>query len=228
MPTGDRSEPIPRQGPARARGLVGKSRLFHLRSDSLLPNHRGPGGEAAMVAVLKPKDFIMNANPTSAASVAPAPGASAVRAPDRVRERTATLETFDVYRVSLSACRIGAPIAASLTANLRDQFLRASSSVVLNVAEGFGSRSRGVKRRHYEIARGSGTECIAILDLALALGGRSWSRRGEGAVRPRDDDAGETGKSVPLLSPNRTARATSRPSTAPTWPSRLHLFHLSP
>jgi len=29
---GDRSEPIPRQGPARARGLVGKSRSFHLRS----------------------------------------------------------------------------------------------------------------------------------------------------------------------------------------------------
>lgn len=33
-----------------------------------------------------------------------------------------------------------------------------------------GSFSRGVKRRHYEIARGSATECIAVLDLAVALG----------------------------------------------------------
>ena len=47
---------------------------------------------------------------------------------------------------------------------------RASSSVVLNTAEGFGSVSRGVKRRHYEIARGSAMECVAILDLAVALG----------------------------------------------------------
>ena len=62
------------------------------------------------------------------------------------------------------------PIAASLDANLRDQLRRASSSVVLNTAEGFGSASRGVKRRHYEIARGSAMECVAILDLGSALG----------------------------------------------------------
>ncbi len=42
--------------------------------------------------------------------------------------------------------------------------------MILNTAEGFGSRSRGVKRRHYEIARGSALECVAILDLAVALG----------------------------------------------------------
>ncbi len=36
---------------------------------------------------------------------------------------------------------------------------------VLNIAEGFGSSSRGVNRRHYEIARGSAVECIAALDL---------------------------------------------------------------
>jgi four helix bundle protein len=59
---------------------------------------------------------------------------------------------------------------AALSANLRDQLLRASSSAVLNTAEGFGSASRGVKRRHYEIARGSAMECVAILDLTVALG----------------------------------------------------------
>ena len=74
------------------------------------------------------------------------------------------------YRVSLDACRACAQIAPSLSANLRDQLLRASSSSVLNTAEGFGSASRGVKRRHYEIARGSAMESVAILDLAVALG----------------------------------------------------------
>ena len=110
----------------------------------------------------------MNANPASAASVAPALQSTVVRAPERAR--VTTLETFDAYRVSLDACRACAPIAPALSANLRDQLLRASSSAVLNTAEGFGSASRGVKRRHYEIARGSAMECVAILDLVVALG----------------------------------------------------------
>ena len=112
----------------------------------------------------------MNANPASAASVAPALPSSVVRAPGRTPAAPTTLETFDVYRVSLDACRSCAPIAPALSANLRDQLLRASSSAVLNTAEGFGSASHGVKRRHYEIARGSAMECVAILDLAVALG----------------------------------------------------------
>ncbi len=114
--------------------------------------------------------IIMNANPSFAAPVAPALQSTVVRAPERARAAATTLETFDVYLVSLDACRSCVPIAASLDANLRDQLRRASSSVVLNAAEGFGSRSRGIKRRHYEIARGSAMECVAILDLAVALG----------------------------------------------------------
>ena len=112
----------------------------------------------------------MNANPASAASAAPALPSTVVRAPERAQHAATTLETFDVYRVSLDACRSCALIAVSLDANLRDQLRRASSSVVLNTAEGFGSASRGVKRRHYEIARGSAMECVAILDLAVAPG----------------------------------------------------------
>lgn len=117
----------------------------------------------------------MNANPTSAAAIVPALTASDSRAPestrdqDRVRARdragVTTLETFDVYRVSLDACRACAPIAATVTAILKDQLLRAWSSVVLHIAEGFSSSSRGVKRRHYEIASGSAMESIAVLDL---------------------------------------------------------------
>ncbi len=122
----------------------------------------------------------MNANPAFAAAVAPALDASKTRAAEPTRDRdrvqardravVTTLETFDAYRVSLDSCRACAPITSTLTAILRDQLLRASSSVVLNIAEGFGSPSRGVKRRHYEIARGSAVECIAVLDLASALG----------------------------------------------------------
>lgn len=108
----------------------------------------------------------MNAKPASAAPVTPAPQAALVRTP----QPTLSLETFDVYRVALDACRACSPIAPALSATLRDQLLRASSSVVLNVAEGIGSSSRGVKRRHYAIARGSAMECVAVLDLTSALG----------------------------------------------------------
>ena len=95
-------------------------------------------------------EIIMNANPDFAASVAPALDASGSRAPEATRERdraqardravVTTLETFDAYCVSLDACRASAPLAASLTAILKDQLLRASSSVVLNIAEAMCSQ----------------------------------------------------------------------------------------
>ena len=76
----------------------------------------------------------MNANPAFAASVAPALAESGSSAPGRTA--ATSLETFEVYRVSLGACRGCASILPSLSAVLRDQLLRASSSVVLNVADG--------------------------------------------------------------------------------------------
>ena len=48
---------------------------------------------------------------------------------------------------------------------LQDQLLRASSSVVLNIAEGSGKRTAPEQRRFYGIALGSLRECQAILDL---------------------------------------------------------------
>lgn len=129
-----------------------------------------------MVEARNERILIMNANPAYAASTAPALDTLGVRAPASAQ----CLDTFDAYRVSLDACRACAPIAAQLSANLRDQLLRASSSVVLNTAEGFGSSSRGIKRRHYEIARGSAIECVAILDLASAIGSGVGSGNGAG------------------------------------------------
>ena len=49
---------------------------------------------------------------------------------------------------------------------LRDQCLRAASSVVLNLAEGSGKDSAADRRRFYQIAMGSTREVQAILDLA--------------------------------------------------------------
>lgn len=48
---------------------------------------------------------------------------------------------------------------------MRDQLERASLSVVLNIAEAGGRRSRRDKARYYAIARGSATEVAALLDV---------------------------------------------------------------
>jgi four helix bundle protein len=48
---------------------------------------------------------------------------------------------------------------------LYDQLLRASSSVVLNLAEGSAKRTPPDQRRFYNIAFASLRECEAILDL---------------------------------------------------------------
>ncbi len=48
---------------------------------------------------------------------------------------------------------------------LQDQLLRASSSVVLNLAEGSGKRTPQDQRRFYSIAFGSLRECRAILEM---------------------------------------------------------------
>ncbi|MCB9083614.1 MAG: four helix bundle protein [Bdellovibrionaceae bacterium] len=50
-----------------------------------------------------------------------------------------------------------------LPIHLRDQMLRASSSVALNLAEGSGKPSAKDKRRFYSISLGSLRECQAIL-----------------------------------------------------------------
>ena len=51
---------------------------------------------------------------------------------------------------------------------LRDQLERASLSIVLNIAEGAGRRSRRDKARFYTIARGSAMESLALIDVLIA------------------------------------------------------------
>src|SRR5207302_8702281 len=53
---------------------------------------------------------------------------------------------------------------------LRDQALRAATSVCLNISEGAGRAGAADKARVYAIARGENCEAAAALDIALAGG----------------------------------------------------------
>ncbi len=54
----------------------------------------------------------------------------------------------------------------SLNSVLKDQFTRASVSIVLNLAEGSGKRTLRDQKRFYQIAFGSIRECQALIDLS--------------------------------------------------------------
>ena len=74
-------------------------------------------------------------------------------------------ETMDVYRVAVDAARaVRQTNFGTGNADLRNQAVRASQSVVLNLAEGNGL-SGGNRRRHYRIAPGSAGEVVAAFDL---------------------------------------------------------------
>ena len=49
----------------------------------------------------------------------------------------------------------------------RDQWLRASQSIPLNIAEGNGKTADADRRRYFEIARGSAFECAALQDVLV-------------------------------------------------------------
>jgi four helix bundle protein len=74
-------------------------------------------------------------------------------------------EHLDVYKLALEVARACAAIRIGPgRAHLRDQLVRATDSVVLNLAEG---RARGgdAGRNHFRIATGSAAEACACLDL---------------------------------------------------------------
>jgi four helix bundle protein len=70
-----------------------------------------------------------------------------------------------VYRIALELHALCSTLVAMLHRIVRDQLERASLSVVLNIAEAGGRRSRRDKARYYMIARGSATEVAALLDV---------------------------------------------------------------
>jgi four helix bundle protein len=53
---------------------------------------------------------------------------------------------------------------------VKDQFGRASFSIILNVAEGSGKFSKLDRRNYFIVSRGSVFECVAILDILSEQG----------------------------------------------------------
>jgi four helix bundle protein len=97
----------------------------------------------------------------------PNPGPDGVAAPAAYLD----CDRLDCYRVAVEFQSLASRVASNRRLGaLRDQLDRASVSIVLNIAEGAGRRTLPDKARFYTIARGSATECAAVLDLLLARG----------------------------------------------------------
>jgi four helix bundle protein len=80
-------------------------------------------------------------------------------------------EKLEVYRVARQFLEASHPfVKRKMTAELRDQFDRASLSIVANIAEGAGKTARADKQRFYEIARGSTGETATLLDIMKIRG----------------------------------------------------------
>ncbi|WP_084503010.1 four helix bundle protein [Desulfatirhabdium butyrativorans] len=80
-------------------------------------------------------------------------------------------EQLDVYRLSIQYVAWAYRLAKRLQGadrHARDQLLRASQSIPLNIAEGNGKGTDSDRRRFFEIARGSALECSAIQDCLAA------------------------------------------------------------
>jgi four helix bundle protein len=84
-------------------------------------------------------------------------------------------ERLDVYRAALEYVGWAYHFCEGLKGhrNAKDQLLRASQAIPLNIAEGNGKATDGDRRRHFEIARGSALECGAIQDVLEVCGGLS-------------------------------------------------------
>ncbi len=77
-------------------------------------------------------------------------------------------EKLVVYQASLQYVAYVYDLAGRLQGHhrhARDQLLRASQSIPLNIAEGNGKTSPADRRRYFEIARGSALECAVVQDV---------------------------------------------------------------
>ena len=77
-------------------------------------------------------------------------------------------EKLDVYRLAIDYVAwvySQANELGGIHRHARDQWLRASQSIALNIAEGNAKAGQPDRRRYFEIARGSAVECAAIQDV---------------------------------------------------------------
>jgi four helix bundle protein len=79
-------------------------------------------------------------------------------------------EKLDVYREAISFCGWVGKFLTTISAKAaaKDQLNRASTSILLNIAEGNGKFSPSDRFHFFEIGRGSALECAAALDVLVA------------------------------------------------------------
>ncbi len=84
-------------------------------------------------------------------------------------------EKLDVYRTAIEYVGWAYRFCQGLKGhrNAKDQLLRASQAIPLNIAEGNGKATDGDRRRYFEIARGSALECGAVQDVLQVCGALS-------------------------------------------------------
>ncbi len=78
-------------------------------------------------------------------------------------------EDLDAYKAAIEFVAVAMSVAKGIPrghSGLTDQLKRASWSIPLNIAEGYGKRGFEDRGRFYDIARGSAHECGAIWDVA--------------------------------------------------------------
>jgi len=90
-------------------------------------------------------------------------------------------ERLDVYHTAIEYVGWAFRLCERLNAhrNAKDQLLRASQSIPLNIAEGNGKATEGERRRFFEIARGSALECGAVQDVLEVCGALSPAENAE-------------------------------------------------
>jgi len=93
-------------------------------------------------------------------------------------------EKLRAYQEALRFTAWVEPLFEKLPAKLaaRDQLDRASTSIVLNIAEGNGKRSYPDRCRFFDIARGSTLECAACLDVLVIKKRFSEAEANEGKL----------------------------------------------
>jgi four helix bundle protein len=102
---------------------------------------------------------------------APGPDPAPADAPPFADGVLLDAEKLDCYRLAVEFQSLAVRLLPRRGyAGLRDQLDRASVSIVLNIAEGAGRFSPADKARFYAIARGSATECAAIVDVMVSRG----------------------------------------------------------
>jgi four helix bundle protein len=80
-------------------------------------------------------------------------------------------EKLDVYRVSMTFVAWSYRLCKRLKGvdrHARDQLLRSSQSIPLNIAEGNGKPPSADRKRFFRIALGSALECAATIDVLMA------------------------------------------------------------